>query len=153
MKIFEIVNRSLAGVLGLIGVVLVILIFRTWSGDFDLTTDEGIAQREAAVGWIGSAVDYTILITEIALVLLVLGLLVIGWFINWKRMLPLYGGLIGLAIIFGISQGMADSSFPAVEGLSADVSMLSGAGLYMVYILSGMAIVAIAYSMVSKLFR
>lgn len=159
MKHFQTANSSLTGILALIGCVLTVLVISNYSSEFD-PSQEGIDRAAAAQKYIGMVISYTLNLTTAALVLFVLGLMVFGLFIRPSRMIPLYAGIVGLAIIFGISWSMTSGNIPtkfvpnlAENGLTETISHISGAGLYMVYILSFLAVGSIAYSMISKLIR
>ena len=154
MKYFSTANSAVAAVLGLIGCILTLLVVSNYSTEIDMS-EEGLAQAEAAQSYIGMAITYTLYLTGAALLLFVLGLMVFGLIIRPKRMLPLYGGIVGLLIVFGISWSMSSGDIPLgwEDSLTESVSHWSGAGLYMVYILSALAVASIGWSMVSKLVR
>lgn len=140
MKLLQNVNSWLAAVIALVGTILVVLVLT--SPEFDYK-------------YVGPAISYTLWISGAASVLLVLALMVFGWFIRPSRMIPLYAGAGLLALILGI--GWAMSSGTVYPGAPADLtesaSHWSGAGLYMVYVLSALAVGSIGFSMVSKFFR
>ena len=154
MKHFQTANSSLTAILALIGCVLTMLVISNFSTDAPVT-DADYEQAALAQKYIGSAITYTLYLTGAALVLFVLGLMVFGLLIRPARMIPLYSGIVGLAIVFGISWSQSSEEVPLAysDTLTTTVSHLSGAGLWMVYILSALAVGSIVYSMVSKLVR
>ena len=159
MKHFQTANSSLTAILAIIGCIITVLVVTNYSADAPIT-DADFERAAKAQSYIGSAITYTLYLTGAALGLFVLGLMVFGLFIRPMRMIPLYGGIVGLLVVFGISWSMTNGEIPLkfmadleTNGLTEGISHWSGAGLYMVYILSALAVASIGYSMISKLVR
>jgi len=150
MNLLSKINTGVAYVLALIGSILVVLVLTSWD------PQAGVDEYQRSTDLIGQAVSYTIYLTVAALILFVLGLMFFGWFIRPGRMIPLWGGMAALAAVFGIGWSMSSDGIPAgtaFADLTPTISHLSGAGLYVVYILAVLAVASILFSIVSKFFR
>lgn len=62
-------------------------------------------------------------------------------------------GIVLLAVVIGISFGLASDVNPSKMELTPEAAKQVGAGLYAVYILGAVAIVSIVYSEVSKIIK
>ena len=62
-------------------------------------------------------------------------------------------GIVLLAVVVGISFGLASDVNPSKMELSPEGAKQVGAGLYAVYILGAVAILSIVYSEVSKIIK
>jgi len=71
-----------------------------------------------------------------------------------KRIVGFLAGLVPLLIILGVGYGMASDMVPnGFDDLSPDTSKLVGMGLYSTYFLGVLAVIAVAFSSVSKLVK
>lgn len=91
----------------------------------------------------------------IASAVLAVASLILGMVVKPETLMTTLVIVVGLAVTFGIGYGLASdevlSTYP--EGITPSVSKMSGAGLYMLYILGIMAVGSIVFTSVFNMVK
>ena len=109
--------------------------------------------------WSGSALNLAYVLLIIALVAATVVSIVVTVLTDPKSLVKPLIAVVALAVLFAVGYGMAEGQDHTLKAgdqvviVGADISKKIGGALNMLYILGGVAIVAVVFNEVSKIFK